>query len=305
MKLLLVFFTVLLLSIVLAHAPVEAAANLPQKAFNVEGGMISVSGGVMPNPEAPASLPIGKLKYPTRYFLKLVNESPYPIWLDAAWTFPNTNKDKAAKAKTVRGQKVPPNGNYWFYADKLGVIANQAIMIEIKAWSDEKRTQLSGSQMAELYFAQPDIDHFLANFPNPFKSQAGKDLEAVVISGWHDLPLARTDVPGTLSDARLQTDIQSSIWKADSQRRWSCEREVLHATPISIDESRILSRLPDEAQKQARRDQAENTLLAESWAVRSCGQELVYEVLLSASKTGGTDVMVFEASGLPSVPSGE
>lgn len=286
----------LLLLVFLTAQSALGEANLPQKAFNVEGGIVSVRAGVMPNPEAPAPLPFGKLKYPTRYFVQPTNESPYPVWFEASWAFPANKKDKAAKSNIVSSPKIPLRGGYWFYSDKLGVIVDQAIVVEIRAYADEKRTKLVGSQTVELVFDQPSVDHFLANFPSSFKSYTPESRQAMVISGWHDLPAPRTDVPGSLADAELQRDIQLSIWKVDSTRRWTCEREVLSASTMDVDDSQLLSRLPGDAQDKAKLEVAEYKLSAERWTVRSCGEERVFEVLLSASLSGGTDIMVVETT---------
>lgn len=94
----------------------------------------------------------------------------------------------------------------------------------------------------------------------------------------------------------MQIDIQLSIRKFDSARRWTCEREILSAATMAVDDSEILSILPYEAQQKARLEQAENKLSAERWMVRSCGQELAYEVLLSASQSGSTDIMVVDTT---------
>lgn len=289
----------------LASSSANGASGLPEKAFNVDGGSVSVVAGVMPNPTTAGGLPIGKLKYPTRYFIEFRNESPYPLWLDADWTFPQSGKDQPAKAQTVRGEKMPPGGSYWFHWDKLGVVVGNAIVVEIRAYSEEKRSNLVGRQTAQLYFDQPSVDRFYANFPNPFRNQTNEQKQAAVISGWYDIPPPRTDMPGTKADARLQRDIQLSIWKADSVKRWACEREVVSAASVDVDDSQLISRMPDETRQKARLEQADNTLSAERWMVRSCGQDLVYEVLLSASPQGGTDVMVLDTTHLSAAPDEE
>ncbi len=275
-------------------ATTHAAGGLPAKSFNVDGGTVAAVGGVMPNPTTAGGLPIGKLKYPTRYFVELRNESAYPMWFDAVWTFPKSGNDKPAKPRLVRGEKTPPGGSYWFYSDKLGVIPNQAIVIEIRAYSEEKRVNLVGQQTAELYFDQASVDGFYANFPSAFKNQPDGRKQAMVISGWHDIPPPRADIPGTQADAELQRDIQHSIWKADSVSRWTCEREIVSAAPIDVGDSHLISSMPEETLETARMEQAENTLSIERWMVRSCGRDVVYEVMLSVSPKGGTDVMVYE-----------
>lgn len=281
--------------LLLAVTAARADVGTPQKAINIEDGVVAVRAGVIPNPVAPASLPVGNLKYPTRYFVALANESPYPIWLDAAWTFPGAREGKTSKSKVVKSSKVPSGGSYWFFVDKLSVIVDQPITIDISAWSDEKRTQRIGRQMAEMRFAQPDIDVFLANFPSAFRNQP-KGGPAVVISGWRDIPKPRTDVPGTKTDAVLAADIQHALWKFDSARRFTCEREVLGADPILVDDSTAVMRMDEEARDKARIEQDQGLFTVERWHVRSCGQDLVYEVLLSASVKGGTDIMIVDTA---------
>lgn len=283
----------MLAATLLSHAA-DASGNLPQKAFNVEDGVVAVVAGVVPSPAATSTLPIGKLKYPTRYFVELRNESPYPLWLDAAWTFPE--KGKAVKSKTVRSKKVPSGGSYVFYSDKLGVIAGQPIIVDLDAWSEEKRVNLVGSQRAELLFDQKDVDVFLAKFPSAFKGGSGEYREVGLLSGWRDLPPPRTDVPGTVADATLQVDIQRLIWKDDSRKRWSCQRDILGAAPIDVGDSEMLAPMPAETRQQAELEQFDNSLHMERWTIQSCGQDIVYEVMMAASPAGGSDVTVFELS---------
>lgn len=275
--------------------PALAAPVLPQKAFDIEGGIVAVEAGVMPSPDLPAG-PFGNMKYPTRYFIRLINESPYPLWLDAGWTFPQKKQGKAPKPKMVKGDKVPPNGSYWFYSDKFSIIAEQVIAVDITAFSDAKRSNVIGSQHAELYFDQASADRFLASFPKLWTSGSTDTHEVTVISGWHDIPPPRTDMPGTLADEKLQHDIQLTIWKQDSIRNWSCEREVLSAEVMNADESRIVSSLPADARERAMLEQFDETLSTEKWLVRSCGKTSSYEVLLSASPNGGTDLVVLDTT---------
>lgn len=271
-----------------------AAPVLPQKAFEVEGGIVAVEAGVIP--DLQRQMPFGKLKYPTRYVIHLVNESPYPLWFDSAWIFPEKKKGKASGPKSIQGDKTPPKGSYWFYYTTFSVIADQAIGIEIRAYSDTNRSNVVGSQRAELYFDQASVDSFLADFPQPFKSGPMDGNYVVVLSGWHDIPDPRTDVPGTMADAELQRDIQLAIWKQDSIRNWSCEREALSAEVIDAVESQIVSSLSADARERAMLEQFDDKLITEKWWVRSCGQTLSYEVLLSTSPNGGTDLMVLDTT---------
>lgn len=288
--------TALMLSALLLPNSIFAAGNLPQKAFDVEEGFVAVAAGVMPSPAATSTLPIGKMKYPTRYFVQLRNESPYPVWLDATWTFPE--KDKVVKSKPVLSKKVPTGASYVFYSDKFGVIAGQPIIVDLQAWSEEKRVNRVGGQRAELLFDQAGIDAFLASFPSAFKGKSSDYQQVGLISGLRDLPPPRTDVPGTVADATLQTDIQQLLWKFDSRKRWSCEREIVGAAPMDVGDSEILASRPVETRQQAELDQFGDTLNLEQWTIRSCGQEIVYEVMMSASRAGGTDIAVVElASG--------
>lgn len=284
------------LSAFLLSASTLAAQWLPEKSFDVEDGAVAVVAGVMSSPAATSALPIGKLKYPTRYFVELRNESPYPLWLDATWTFPDKGKAK----KPLRSKKIPAGGTYVFYIDKLGVIAGQPIVVELQAWSEEKRVNLVGSQTAELKFEQPDIDVFLASFPNAFTSSTSDYRTVHFISGWRDLPPPRTDIPGTLADATLQTDIQGTLWKADSRKRWSCAREIVGAAAMNVSDSEMLASQSLENRQQAELDQFDDALIMERWTVKSCGQDIVYEVLISAAAKGGSDIAVFEVSGEPS-----
>lgn len=278
-------------SLLLAATSAIAGNELPQKAVAVEDGIVALRAGVMPSPAAASALPIGKLKYPTRYFVEIVNESPYPVWLDAAWGFPKGRDMKMTHSRVTKSGKLPPGGSYWFYSDRLGVIAEHPVTAAITVWSDEKRTKRIGQQSAELRFSQLDIDVFLDSFPSPYKNQQS-DSPPVVISGWADLPKPRSDVPGTAADGVLSADIQRILWKTDSVERFTCAREILDAEVLQVHDSEVLMRMDAEAMEKARIEQEQGVFSVELWRVRSCGEELAYEVLLSAAGEGGTDVMV-------------
>jgi hypothetical protein len=282
------------LAVVLIVDLAAAQQVLPTKSFNIEGGIVSAFGGVMQRPPDQAA-PFGNMKYPTRYFIALDNESPNAIWVDTVWTFPDTKQDKSRQPKSVESVRIAPGSDYWFYFDRFGVIAERPIAIGITAYADESRKNPIGAQDAEFLFAQPDVDAFIASFQKPFARHSGTTA-ATVISGWHDLPAPRTDVAGTLANEELQADVQSSIWKFDSAKRWSCERKVLSATSTPADQSLLLARLPLEGLESAKRGLAEGKVAVETWRVRSCGHEIPYEVLLSASPGGGTDVLVMDVS---------
>lgn len=275
----------------IASAPVIAIEKLPEKAIALQGGIISVRAGVVPGPSASSALPIGKLKYPTRYFVELVNEAPFPVWLDAAWSFPKERGKNPAVARPTQSGKVPPQGSYIFYADKLGVIAEQPITVEISAWSDDQRRNRLGGQHAELRFGKADIDVFLQNFPSPYKNRRGDDA-AIMISGWQDMPKTFADVPGTATDAVLSADIQRLLWKNDSVERFTCAREVLGVEVLPVGDSAVISRMDEAARNEAVAEQEHGRLSIERWRVRSCDVEVAYEVLLSAAEKGGTDIMV-------------
>lgn len=294
MKKIVVAATAIALSLLLAF-PSATASELPQKAIAVEDGIVAVRTGVMPNHDAQGMLPIGKMKHPTRYFVDLANESPYPVFMDITWSFPDGRDGKVVTSKPIKGKKVPPGGTYWFYADKLGVIVDKPIVFEIAVWADEKRTQRVGGQSAEMQFSQADVDVFLENFPTAFNNQT-KDAARLVISGWRDIPKTRTNVPGTAADALLQQDIQHALWKADSARRFTCERSIVDATPITVDESVIFLRMPEEARAGVLEEYDAGMFGIERWRGQSCGQDVVYDVLMSPSERGGTDLMVSEVA---------
>lgn len=75
-------------------------------------------------------------------------------------------KRQAAEIEAHTQQEGPAQGSYWFYSDKLGVIVDQPIVVEMRAYSDEKRANPVGGQVAELMFDQRNVDVFFENFPS-------------------------------------------------------------------------------------------------------------------------------------------
>lgn len=264
--------------------------EFPTRAFRVQGGAIALQGGVMGNPEVPAGIGFGNMRYPTRYFVTVINETDVPVWADIEWYFPKKSKKK--KPKKIQGRRLDPSDSYMFFRNTFGVIADQAIPIKILVYADEARMNKLGQEETFLYFGKDDKEAFLAHFAelSPDTRTGARTLP--VISGWPEMTRPSTNVPGTQADAELQRDIQRLLWKEQSKEFRDCVHKALRAEPSRFDTSVIVAGMPPDGRTAGKRLYAKGDLFFEKWLVESCNVISTYEVALMRSPAGGTDIFV-------------
>jgi hypothetical protein len=266
-------------------------SRLPTRAFLVQGGSIALQAGVMRNPDIQP-LPIGKFRYPTRYFITVMNETAVPVWVDVEWQFPEE------KPKTWKGKRLESGRSFATWRTAFSVMEDQPIHLRFAVYSDEAHTTQIGAEDTFMRFAKSEKEAFLKNFS---RSQG-----LPLISGWPELGAFADSVPGTLADSRLQGDIQLLVWKEESKLHRDCTHEMLGAEATPLDGSALLTtmrRTDSVAAAQlllrAQDPAAEHPVRLERWRVRSCETITTYEVLFSAAAGGGTDLLVRP---MPAVP---
>jgi len=264
---------------------------IPTRAFVVEGGSIGLQAGVMRNREVQAGS-AGESRHPTKYFLIVRNETDAIVMVTVEWQFPGEDWKRGGASPIERGKDLA------FWQNKLGVIADTNINVRVTVYAARTPLTQIGSEETFLLFTSAEREEFLAaNFSEGRNS---------MMTGWPEMGRPATNIPGTLADAELQTDIQLLLWKEESKQHRSCKHEAQRVEPAPLDSSAIIAGMLAEGGKAAKvaqrvvqraRDTAQQAAVRlERWTMGSCGVATTYEVLEMPSRGGGTDIIVRRAA---------
>ena len=260
---------------------------MPTRAVDIEGGSIAIQAGVMGDPIRPP-LPFGKMKYPVRYFVNLFNETDRTIWYQIHWYFPHKSKDKLKqKSGPVQKLETGQGGRLWWA--KYGVVPDKDHPLKIIISTDEEQKGILHTEETHMYFATADVDVFKERFDD-FVSQGGGRLP--LVSGWFEMTYPKTDIPGTVADGDLQSDIQYSLWKEQSKKQRDCEHETLRVESDDEEQSNVAVGLAVATVEGDMQAPGPRNVLREYWVIRSCEVTSKYEVLLAESSDGGAEIIV-------------
>ena len=111
-KALAVLDTVVLTLLILLALPsvTTVHAGLPSKTYEIDGGTIVIQGGVTRNFKVQPT-PIGRMRYPTEYFLNLDNNTSQTIWTVAEFRFPKKTSTSFTCVIPTTPQEPPPHAN--------------------------------------------------------------------------------------------------------------------------------------------------------------------------------------------------
>jgi hypothetical protein len=271
------------------HLPIQEATpplRLPTRAFVVHEGAIALQAGVMRDPQI-RPMPLGKFRYPTRYFVTVRNETTAPVWVALEWHFPGE------KPHASQGKRLDPSAAYTTTRSTFGVIDEQPIGLRFTVYADEARSVSLGSEDTFMRFAKSEKEAFLKNF--------ARTDGLPLMSGWPEMGALADSVPGSLADRALRSDVQLLLWKEESKQHRDCRHDIVRATPASIDSSALVLALMASDSATAEHlltrahDPAQASVHLERWVISSCDTISAYEVLLTAGSTGGTDILVRKA----------
>jgi hypothetical protein len=279
------FAIVLLFSTPVSPADGDPFSDLPARAFVVQGGVVAVRGGVTRNWEVEGSLPFGKLRYPTRYFAHVTNETPAPIFVDAELTLPK--KDPSRTYSEV----ILPGKSWIFWWSGLDVVVDQSLPLRIGVYADKHHGQELGREQTALYFEAEERKTFLESF-----TQRGG---VAMLSGWREMRRFLQSVPETVADAELARDVHLLIWKEESKRHRDCEHQVLEARDDPPEQSAYLARYPEEVRTQIAELHGKDRARTEVWRVKSCEAVSDYAVWMLSSPGGGTDILAGKTDAEP------
>lgn len=255
------------------------ADGFPLRAFTVEGGLVSVRGGVMRDPSRQPK-PMGKLRYPSVHFVVMTNETSAPLWAEV--------EIKPPKEKTKPRFWGPlPEGKegIWQWESYDSVWA-EPIPIRISVFGDENRSKKLGEKTMTMYLGE-DLK---TTFHDPPRVEGGRTT-VVALSGWREMSRSLCTNKGTAADEELLWDICRQIWKQESIDRLECEHPVQSVRKLDVTKSALVSGLPEDLRASVDELLANGGLLIEEWTVKSCETSTAYEVLLHRHSAGGTDIL--------------
>lgn len=252
---------------------------LPTRALAIQDGLIGVEGGVMGDPSRFPGL-VGKLRYPTLYFVTLKNETSLPVWAEVQMRLPKK------KTKSTFGSVKAGMEGHWRWPS-YDVIWNEPIPIQISVYGDEGRANKLAEREMTMYFDGSLKDLLY----HPPKAHGGQ-TSTVLISGWHEMNPSLCKIEGSAADEELRADICLTLWKYESVDHLDCEHRIVGAERLDAAQSTLLAAQPEDFRGRAEVFQAKGDLILEKWSVKSCEVLTPYEVMLIKAPQGGTDILV-------------
>ncbi len=171
---------------------------------------------------------------------------------------------------------------------KFGIVADKDHPLKIIISADEEQQDILHTEETHMYFEKESVDHFQKRF-DEFSRGSG---HLPLIYGWPEMPHPRTDIPGTVTDADLQSGIQFSLWKEQSKKYRDCKHEILRAESVDDENStEVVSEVGEIGERDKLASKSQH-VLREFWLVRSCDVTSKYEVLLAESSDGAAEIIV-------------
>ncbi len=246
--------------------------QLPARAFDIESGTVWVQGGVIFGPQDQVML-----------VMDLQNKTQRRIWAEVEFQLPETGEFVQAFEK-VKGEDTT---RYGWPIDSIAW--NTEYPFRISVFDDRKRRTPIGTEESFYYFDEDEREWVEAGL------QALRGEQVVLVVGFRELTLdgLTAEVPGSLAERGLRRDIVLSLFSEESKLHKECEHTALKAEQYGEnDRSLITAEMGKEAQELEGRLRPRGDMFVEKWYVESCNMVSTYEVLLTRSPEGGTDIMV-------------
>lgn len=165
---------------------------LPRHTFAVEGGTVTLQGGVTRDPDVKPE-PFGKGRYPTLYFVRATNATPDTVWFELAWEIDADTEFPAWS------HGIPPGGFHVFYEPATGVLPR--VPVEARVFADVQRKRSLGTYATEMKFAVKDRRRLLKAIPNTLSNRGveevfGHGRDVPILSGWPATPAAAANPAG-------------------------------------------------------------------------------------------------------------
>jgi len=254
--------------------------------ITIEGGVFELRGGLevsapsfvffKKNAGRPEGLSFSLLVYAS-------NKSNGTVWAEVEVQISET-EEFPKKLEKIRAGK-----RHAFFWKLKEVNWNKEFPFTVSVFADENRSKLLVSTNASFFFEEKSARAALATYnerlwlANGTHPALGKDR--LLIPGWKDEQPASAGgwsaeqlVEGTLADAALQADVKKTIDTLESPAQLGCEPTLV---------------------KQLR---SSSNLGGERWSVKTCDATREYDVVLTPSPKGGTDIKVTRIAEEESVP---
>ena len=267
---------ILLPGLAAAMGPADA---FPARAFAVDGGVISVRGGVMRDPSRPKG-PGAKLRYPSAHFIVMTNETAAPFWAEVEM------KPPEEKVKPVFWGPLPVGQEGIWKWSTYDAVWAQPIPVRISVYTDKGRKMKIGEKSMTMYIGEELKDLF---HEQP-KSEGGR-VSAVAISGWREMSQSLCSNKETAANEELRWDVCRALWKQESLEHLDCEHPILAVERLDATKSALVPNLPGDARGSIDNLLSRGDLIIEKWIVKSCETTTPYEVMLFRNPQGGTDIM--------------
>ena len=250
---------------------------LPSRAFEIESGSVEMQGGLLGSTDE------------VMLFMLVANTTGKTIWAEVAFRLPGSDKrlQDFIKIKSGRTQM------YQWPVSKIAWDTEYPFTVSV--FKDKKRNKPLGTEESFFFFEGDEdreaFDELRVNLPPG---------QASVINGFRELtiPSLSAQVSGTAASSPLQADIIRRLFTEESKLHKECKHAVLKAEPYGEnDPSHITAEMGEEAQELEGRLRTRGDMLVEKWFVESCNMISTYEVLLTSSPGGGTDIMVKKVVG--------
>lgn len=258
----------------------------------IDGGWLGIQSEYIGDTETlgrsmGSALSFGVGKYRGEYYVHLINETDEPVWAKVHWYFPHKNKDKLSH-KTKKVQEVKPGQRKSVGMLMNYIVADKKIPLTIIISTDKKQQDILYTEETYMFFPGADVDIFKQQY---LVAMSGP-MKWPRLYGWPEMPLPRTNIPGTFAELGLRTDIQFNLWKEQSKQYRECNHETLRAESIDDETSTVAASPMVEASERGEPAPTSKIVLREFWWVRSCDVTSKYEVLLAESSDGAADMII-------------
>ncbi len=243
------------------------AQGLPSRAFEVKGGSIEMQGGLL------------GFRDQVMLFMVVTNRTGQTVWTEVAFRLPGGDERLQELKKISSGRWPVPN-----------VAWDTQYPFTVSVFKDKERKKALGTEESFFFFEggadRAGFEDLRAKLP-PGKASA--------INGFRELTTTSLSaaVTRTAATSQLQVDITRRLFTEESKSHKECQHGVLKAEPYGEnDRSLIIAEMGKRAQELEGKLRAKGDMLVEKWFVKSCNIVSTYEVLLTRSPAGGTDILV-------------
>ena len=245
---------------------------LPSRAFEIKSGSVEMQGGLLGFTDE------------VMLFMVIANRTGQTIWTEVAFRLPGSDK-RLQEFKKIKSRR---NQTYRWPLPKIAWDTEYPFTVSV--FKDKKRKKPLGTEESFFFFEGDGDRRFFENSRR--KLPPGR---ASAINGFRELttPSLSAEVPGTAADSRLRAHITQRLFTEESKLHKECKHAVLKAEAYAEnDRSIITAEMGKKAQEVEGRLRAKGDMFIEKWFVKSCNVTSTYEVLLTRSPAGGTDILV-------------